>query len=247
MMRLFRIAVQFLTILPIPVDPAPTHEEFEQSVSFYPLAGALEGLLSGCVGLLVSKGWGIAAGAMAAVVAHICITGGLHLDGLMDSADGLFSRRNRERMLEIMRDSSVGAMGVLALISVLALRTCFIALIPANHWPVLFMLAGCGSRLGVVWMMNLFPYARPAGTPSSVGASSLVGRLRPSVLARSTFCSACLAVFFGWSGLTALLLAPIVALGFGWWMSRRVGGITGDGMGAGIELAELVVLAAFAT
>lgn len=115
-------AFQFLTRLPVPVTLQYDHAMFRRSVVFYPLVGAVLGLLLSLGGLLLQSFLPPAAAAALMLLLWVAMTGALHLDGLMDTADGILSHRSREQMLEIMKDSRVGAMGVVACVLLLLIK-----------------------------------------------------------------------------------------------------------------------------
>lgn len=131
MLSAFVEAVRFLTLIPLPFVPAKTDEDYERVVAratlWFPMVGLLIGGLGCLAGWMAEQFWGAAVRTVLIVVALGLITSGLHLDGLSDTFDGLMSWRPRERKLEIMKDSRIGAMGALALIAVLALKMAFIA------------------------------------------------------------------------------------------------------------------------
>lgn len=112
--RAFIAALQFLTRLPIPVQVADDPGVFRRSTVFYPAAGLVIGGMVAGIGYGASFVFPAPVNAALLLCIWVLLTGGLHLDGLMDTADGLLSHRSRERMLEIMKDSRVGAMGVIA-------------------------------------------------------------------------------------------------------------------------------------
>ena len=120
-------ALQFLTRLPLPVQLPDSDAVFRRSTVFYPAAGLLIGLLT------AGSAWGFSylfpfyINAALVLILWVFLSGGLHLDGLMDTADGLLSHRSRERMLEIMKDSRVGAMGVVAGVLSALLRVSLLA------------------------------------------------------------------------------------------------------------------------
>ena len=118
-MKRFLAAIRFLTILPLPGEWGAAESDLADSVPFFPVVGLLLG------GLAAAIAWGMAriappmVAAAVIVVAMLSFSGCLHLDGLSDTADGFLSSRNRQRMLEIMKDSHAGAMGVIAVACVL--------------------------------------------------------------------------------------------------------------------------------
>src|SRR5262245_50912888 len=130
-------AIRFLTIVPVPGPAANGETALADSLLFFPLVGVLIGIILGLVGQAAELFWGAGVPAVAVVVAWGVLTGGLHLDGLSDTFDGVMSWRPRERKLEIMRDSRVGVMGALALAAVLGLKVALLAAAGVVTYPVL--------------------------------------------------------------------------------------------------------------
>lgn len=161
----FRSAVQFITIL-----PAGRTAGFSASgmIRFFPVVGLVVGMLV----ILVDRGasflWGPGTAALLDTVFLAAVTGAFHLDGLGDTADGLFSHRPKERALEIMKDSRTGMMGLVAVISVLALKTAGIYSLKTAHPPhtvMLFLLIiPAYARTAMLFGFRALPYGRPAGT-----------------------------------------------------------------------------------
>jgi len=252
-------AFQFLTRLPIPINLTYTDEVFRRSVVFYPLIGAVLGLL------LALAGWGLQLllplwpATVLLLALWVALTGGLHLDGLMDAADGLLSHRPREQMLEIMKDSRVGAMGVMVCVLHLLFKAALLSTLP---------LAGgnaglaAGALLAVIplwsrWFMIIaicrWPYAR---------SGSGLGGLFRGVRARHALAGTVLALVLGCGALwlareafaaviplpfaAVLALMPLVTAFVGWVLAagvhRKLGGLTGDIYGALNELLEAVLL-----
>ncbi|RYD06650.1 hypothetical protein N752_02975 [Desulforamulus aquiferis] len=162
MLNSLRLAISFLTVLPF-YNKEVDNQEMGRSVSYYTLVGLLLGTISAgvCLGLRY-LGLTIAAD-ITAIVTVIILTGGLHLDGLMDTADGVLSGRSRERKLEIMKDSRVGAMGVLALVVVMMLKIAFLLEINGDLKFIALILAPTAGRWAMVFGITRYPYARPSG------------------------------------------------------------------------------------
>ena len=175
----------------------------------------------------------------------LAFSGGLHLDGLADTADGLFSARIRERMLEIMRDSATGPMGVIALALVLLLKITCLAALSDRLIPAVFLMPLAG-RTAILLLMALQPYARPEG-----GLGSLFAPYFNSPAARKTACAGL--VVFAWIAWTAAGLHGLLAVSAVLLLTalsaalchRKIGGVTGDTLGAVCELAEAAVALAF--
>ena len=121
-MKALILMIQFMTRYPIPLQIDFTAERFVQGMKWMPLVGLLAALPA-VAGYALADAWlGRDVAAIVAVILLITVTGGLYLDGIADAADGLFSYRSRERMLEIMRDSTLGANGVIALVLTILLK-----------------------------------------------------------------------------------------------------------------------------
>lgn len=230
------LSVGFLTVIPAPAV-AVTPAVAGRAAALFPLVGALVGALLGALGLALDRV--LPAGPVAAllVAAAALLTGGLHLDGLMDTADGLAGARSPEQRLAIMRDSRVGAFGALAaVLALLAQFACLSALTGQSRFLAL-VAAAAASRWSVLLALAAFPAARSEG----LGAWLRAGVGGASVVAGSLF-AAPLAFVATPLGAIALILGGGVAAGLGRWLTRRLGGLTGDAYGAIAVVAETAVL-----
>ena len=235
-MKSFFAAIRFLTVLPLPSAGPEDAAVLGRSTRFFPVIGLLAGLMMG--GLDAVLGAVLPAGPrnVLIVLVMVGVSGGLHLDGLADTADGFLSSRSRERVLEIMRDSRIGAMGVLAIVGVLALKMAALASLPTGRrWPALLLMPLAG-RTALVLEMNLLPYARPTG----LGVAFETYKSRwDAVWAIGTLAGIGYAAA-GPQGLFAAVgtigVTSVVSL----WSHRKVGGWTGDTLGAACELCEAV-------
>jgi adenosylcobinamide-GDP ribazoletransferase len=231
-------ALRFLTIVPIGGLPPFSEGAIGRAIPLFPLAGALIGALLAGLGRLSGALWDDWARAAIIVVGWGVITAGLHLDGLSDTFDAVLSWRPRERKLEIMRDSRIGAMGAIALAAVLLLKLAFIHSAGLAWLPAVALAPVLGrwaDTYGIFW----FPPAREGGLGRDF--QSQVG-WRGFALASAITLALALALG-GARGLIALALVWIVAQALGMWWTRDLGGLTGDTYGALCEIAEVVVLA----
>ncbi len=236
----FLSAFQFLTIVPLKIKEAG-EKRLAGATVYFPLVGLLIGLaLVGVNALLAALNFPPLATNIILVVALAGITGGIHLDGLSDTADAFLSAKPKEEMLAIMRDPHIGVMGVLGLISVMLLKVGFLTALAAPAKATGLLLACVLSRWSAVLAMFLFPYARREGK----------AKVFIQGMDLHTFLCACaMAVLFAFIiwGFKGLLVLTIIA-GFtcvsGRFISRRIGGITGDTLGAVIELTEMLVFCA---
>ena len=236
----FAAAAAFLTV--IPLAPAPAARTLADSIWAFPLVGAgIGGLAAGAFVLAQLAGLGDWPAALSAVLAGVLLTGALHEDGLADAADGLFGGADRERRLEIMRDSRHGTFAVLALVLSVGLRAAALAEIGEVVRAGLALVAAhAGSRALLAPALRALPPARADGLGAAAG--------RPSAAATT----AALAIAFA---IGAAALGPLhAAIAFGWaaaavaaasaFAQRRIGGQTGDVLGALQQVGEIAVLLA---
>ena len=174
--------------------------------------------------------------------AAIAVTGALHEDGLADSADGFWGGWSRQRRLEIMRDRRIGSYGVIALILSLGLRRAALTALLATGPATLAILAAAAlSRLPMVWLMHLLPGARPDGL------SAQTGRPGGATAALATFGALIIGTLtLGPAVFPAALLVIAVAAAAALLMRAKIGGQTGDTLGATQQLSEIALLACLA-
>jgi len=232
-------AFSLLTRLPVPVDHARAGARGAAASWAFPVVGLVIGGAAGGVAALA--GWlGLPAGlAAASALAFLAvITGGMHEDGLADFADAM-GGMTVERRLEIMKDSRIGAYGVIALTIALLARWSGIG--ELSSWTVVFTLAaiGAASRAIIVLLMFTMRPARETGLSASVGKPS-----RTNVLVASGIALIACIVFTGLSGIVLFALVFGGALLVYWIANRTLGGQTGDVLGAAQQSAEIVGLAA---
>lgn len=234
-MRGLILAIQFLTRLPTPALADYRREELARSVVWFPLVGVL-------VGLAVAAGVWLGSrldpwlGALFGLAVWVAITGALHLDGLADMADALgASHGNPERLLAVLADPHVGVFGMVAVLMQLLAKL------------VLLMLA---ARLESFWLLPLIP----AWARLGVLVWSRLPPLKPGLGERYAWHGEGW-VAWGWGVLLgaaslvapALLLAPLAMLAWHLFLKAHLGGMTGDALGAGVEVTEALLLAAGVT
>ncbi|SEK39673.1 cobalamin-5'-phosphate synthase [Sphingomonas palmae] len=229
-MRRLIVALSFLTRLPMP-RLASRDGDFAAAVRMYPLVGLVVGAVVAAAawsGALIDP-W---MGALAALLAWTWVTGALHLDGLGDLADGLGAAHgDRTRLLSVMADPHVGSFGVIAIVLQLAAKLVALHLIVPAGWTALLLIPAA-ARVGPLWWARAVPLLKNGG----LGAA-IAGAVRSRDL-------------IGWGLLLlggsvvapVLLAAPVVLVLLGLMFTRRVGGMSGDVHGAGIELTETALL-----
>lgn len=239
-MREIAVAFSLLTRLPMPPLPAHVFERSARSVWAYPLVGATLGLIAGTVGtvaLWVGMPAGIAAGLTLVVL--VLTTGGMHEDGLADTADGFWGGFDRARRLEIMKDSQIGTYGTLSLILTTGLRWAALSvLLPLGIAPVIVV--ACVSRAAMPVMMQYLPHARSDGLSHSVGQPGLF-----HVLAGLSIAATVGVVLTGPVSLVALVVIAGLVFGAIKLTDHKIGGQTGDVLGATQVIAELMILLTF--
>ncbi len=246
-MRSFLVAVQFLTRLPVPPVLNWRDDELARALPAFGVVGALVGAAIGFAYLaLVAVGIdSLSAAVVATSFVGPLLTGALHEDGLGDVVDGMFGGRDRASALRIFRDSRVGAYGVVAICGALMLRGSLLSGLDGQEAVAVLMFAHCIARASTVVLMAGLPYARTE--EAGVGEKLAEGlRLHHSVGVGGVAVAAT-AGAVGWLGVLGPVWAVVSAAVVVWvlfrWFHRRLGGVTGDGLGATCVLVELVVLA----
>ena len=229
------MAARYLTIVPIP-GATPSNGGPGAAAAWFPVVGLAIGVLLAVIDRFTSSVWAPLLAAALTVTVWKLITGGLHLDGLADCLDGLMGRDAAHRLV-IMRDSRIGAFGAIGLVLFVLLEVTAVSGIDASaRWRVLVAAPVVGRAMPP--LMGRFFSAVPSGQGTSFRAELGVGA--PLVAALLALAVA-LAVL-GALGALACALGVVVTMALGAFMSRRLGGVSGDVHGAAVELAELVVL-----
>jgi adenosylcobinamide-GDP ribazoletransferase len=230
--RSFSHALQFLTRLPAPrvdvFDPA----DLSRSALWFPVVGIIVGVIVAAalwLGALASP-W---IGALLALIAWVWVTGGLHLDGLGDVADALAgAHRSPERFLQILRDPHIGAFGVMAIVLQLIAKLVLLAEIAGQAALIPLILLIAWARLGApAWSLFVPPLATGSG-------ERFAWQIDPRVVVAEGAVLALLSAYFAPVLLAALVVIPAIAA---YWR-YRVGGLTGDCLGASVEVTETILL-----
>lgn len=236
-MKNFFIALQFLTSLPVKIKSDIDQRAFGKSLLYFPIIGALIGLLLSAVVFLFNFLPNLVIGAFVLTVSAV-ITGGIHLDGFADTCDGLYGARSKEKILDIMRDSRIGVIGVVGIVCLLILKFTLIISIPQDIlWKSLIMMAAF-ARWSQVLACLVSGYVREEGKAKYF--VEYAGK--KEFLAASVFVMALSFLLMESRGLVTSVLSLLPVFLFINYAKTRIGGMTGDTIGATSELAEVSVL-----
>lgn len=237
------IALGLLTRLPFLKPVWPEAGTPARAAWAYPVAGLVISVLVGFIAtVLLSLDLPTAYVAGIALIATSVMTGAMHEDGLADCADGFWGGWDRERRLKIMKDSSTGAYGVVAIVASFGLRWTALAALFAQGWVFIPLIAAAiTSRAGMVWCMATLPNARADGLSSTTGRPELSAAGVASLWALI----ACLGGF-SMGGLVLLLIVALAVIGWSLVAMRKIGGQTGDVLGATQQICEIALLGAMA-
>lgn len=239
-MKRLLVAITFLTRLPIPVSKEILQKDMAKTTPFFTLVG----LIIGCLLILINYALSFIFPNYAVntiiVISLIAITGGLHLDGLMDTFDGLLSGKNRERTLEIMHDSRVGAMGVAGALCIFASKLAFLNALSPNNKANALILFPIFGRWSMVFAISFFPYAN---TKPGLG-SLFVEHSKKSYVFWATIPVIILTIpLLLWKAFPVFIVIFLFTWLIGKSISKKLGGLTGDTYGAICEMIETLSLA----
>jgi len=232
----FFTAVQFLTRIPCPNHEFRS-EYMANSLVYYPVVGLILGSILAVAHLGFKFLFPESLSAVLSTALYVLLTGGLHLDGLIDTVDGLFSNRPKSQVMEIMKDSRVGAFGVMAAIVVFLIKYSIFQnlgqIIPLTSLIIVLI----ANRWGLILLITFYPYVRKEGLGSFFQTKS-----KRILFFVSTLIALILVVLVEWYiGLLSMGIAALVAWFYGKKVTAILGGMTGDTYGAFIELSEIII------
>jgi adenosylcobinamide-GDP ribazoletransferase len=235
----FLAALAFLTRLPVGRLAAFDAADVAHSAGWFPLVGLLLGTIYSLAAALLKTGLPLEVVAVLLVILDALATGALHYDGLADTADGFGGGKSPEDILRIMRDHAIGSYGGMALATLVALRvTAYAALLTRSNWIAALILTPALGRWSILLLTATLPYARPSASAiANMGKRSLLwgtGVIAVAMIATT-------------SGRVWIAMAAVVAVtaAFGFYCRRRIAGITGDTLGANLQLCESAALLTF--
>lgn len=229
-------AFGFLTILPLPEKAR--EKGLGSSLKYFPLVGLFIGLLLALfdTGVEILFDAPLLTSALT-VIAMAAVSKGLHIDGLADTFDGFLSSRPRDQIFEIMKDPRIGVMGAIAVFSVLALKVTALASLPDGLRLQAILLAPLAGRSAVIFEMAPLKYARTEG-----GLAQIFKKQCGPGHVIWTIAFLCAAGWWalGFTGVAAAAATLVATLVFAFYCRKKIGGFTGDTLGAACEIAELI-------
>jgi adenosylcobinamide-GDP ribazoletransferase len=234
-----RRALGFLTIYPLRATDTWTPETLGSSMVYYPLVGLFIGLALWVLSMLFSRVLPMSIVSVMLLGCLVVMTGGLHLDGLADTIDGLSGGYSREETLQIFKDPHVGTMAVVGVVLVLLLKYASLNVLPSDALLPALVLMTTLSRASMVQLACFSPYARASG---GVGEPFVRGIRREHFLITVGLTVGIALLFGGFRGVLLWMLVSLVTLGYQTYCRERLSGITGDILGATNEANEALVL-----
>ncbi len=231
-------ALRFFTRLPVPAWVGHSSEALNKAARYFPAVGLLVGLIAALAFVATSLFWPKTLAVLAAMAATLYATGAFHEDGWSDMVDGFGGGWEKQQILAIMKDSRIGSFGAIALVMLLLAKFCALIELESAAIPVVLIAGHTVSRFAATALMRVLDYVRDEGK-----AKPLATRIGPGELALAGG-TALFAVLLPWPflGLPALLAGVLLAAGATLWLARlfrrRLGGYTGDCLGATQQLAE---------
>jgi adenosylcobinamide-GDP ribazoletransferase len=240
MMSSFLLALRFLTIIPLGNRNEITADSVGVAGKFYPLVGLIIGGLFWIFFYGINLIFPISVSVGLLLLFWVVLTGALHLDGLADSLDGLYAGTNTEERLRIMKDVHLGAMGIIGLILVLGIK--YLLLREMMSFPSLWIwivLIPAVSRWTPIFLAFLFPYARQG---EGLGQALVTGTGKKELFWATLLAWGSVLIIERFFGLGVILITLFWSLVCGWYFQKKLGGITGDALGAVIESTEVCAM-----
>lgn len=243
-LRLFLTAVQFFTRIPVPASVGHSAEQLDGATRYFPLVGVIVGGIAAAVLAVATLRLPPTVAVLLSMLASVMVTGAFHEDGLADSADGLFGGWTLQDRLRIMKDSHSGVFGVLALILVPGLKFAALCALCMIAWPVAvaaLLLAHPFSRCCAVWVMQLLPYVREDETSRAKPIARSVSRASLAIASLTALLPAAVLAWWWRDPLPVLAGIAAALLALAWMLHQlrsKLGGYTGDGLGATQQLSE---------
>jgi adenosylcobinamide-GDP ribazoletransferase len=237
-MRLYFIALQFLTIIPLPFAVRCDERDLGKSMVFFPLVGLTLGALLVGVDYVLALLFPRPVGDLLLITCLAAVTGALHLDGLADVCDGVAARGDRERFLAVMKDSRIGAVGVVGLTLGLLLKYEGLLQVPAVYKREALLFFPLVARFSQVQLTVGARRARADG----LGSAFIGGAGAWQFIFAALFTLATAWLLLGIRGISCCIVLSVLTWGMKAWFHRKLGGISGDIIGCASELNEIACL-----
>ncbi|MCG2702936.1 MAG: adenosylcobinamide-GDP ribazoletransferase [Candidatus Omnitrophica bacterium] len=232
------IALQFLTIFPVRIKGTLKEKDLAASLAYFPLAGLFIGILSWLVFFCLSRFLSVQSAVMIALAVSVVCSGGMHLDGLADTADGFYAGKDKEHTLSIMRDSRIGAMGVIAIVLILLLKVSLLTGLSLDAAGKVLIMMHVFSRWSMVLACYRLDYARAEG---KAGAFMRYAS-KKEVIVSGAICVSVFLAAGGIKGIAVFLSGLVPVFGFMQLSRKKINGMSGDTLGALNEVAEVSAL-----
>jgi len=241
-LAIFATALRFFTRLPVPNGIEHTAERFAGAVRYYPVVGLILGAILAAVWYGLAASFPQPVAAVLIVAFGVLLTGGLHEDGFSDLCDGLGAGGEKERTLEIMRDSRMGAFGAIGLILLIGLKIAALASIPSAVVPMTLLVMHGLSRVSLLLVLVTSQPASDRGLGKSVAGEGQGARIAFLAVYAVIFAGLVWIMGGGIRLLAVALAFAVLHLATRFLYQRRLGGYTGDCLGALQQVGEVSVL-----
>jgi adenosylcobinamide-GDP ribazoletransferase len=237
----FLAALQFLTSIPLPGRREVSPEELGRSTAYFPVVGLIIGIILAALNWLLNFILPPSVVNVLLIVAIVIITGALHLDGLVDTCDGIAGHKSVEDRWQVMHDSRAGAFGIVGVSLLLLVKYVALNSIPPVFMTAILLLMPVVSRWAMVYAVFAYPYARPSGLGTAFKQKTRWLQFTAATLITFVVAAA-LFPLFSLTGLLVMFGVWIVTTILSVYLKHKFAGLTGDTYGAINEVAEVTVL-----
>lgn len=237
----FLAALQFLTSIPLPVQREASPEQLGRSTAYFPVIGLIIGIILACLHWLLNFILPSAVVNALLIVILVIITGALHLDGFVDTCDGIAGHKSVEERWRVMHDSRAGAFGIVGVVLLLLVKYVTLNSIPPTFMMATLLFMPVVSRWAMVYAIFAYPYARPSGLGTAFKQTTRWPQFTAATLI-TIVVAAALFPLFSLAGLLFMFGIWIITVIFSIYLKRKFSGLTGDTYGAINEVAEVMVL-----
>lgn len=235
----FLLILQFLTRIPVNKSLPCEMKNFRDGATFLPLIGLIIGVIQWGIYVVLIKFLPVGTVAVFVIIAGLIITGGLHIDGIGDTCDGFFALKGRDKIIEIMKDSRIGTFACIAIICDLLLRYSLLSEINTTEMSYIIIAVPVISRLGTLFLGLIGKCAKSTGT-----GNFFIGNIGKVQFTIALLITIGISYFALGINRTAIIIPSIfvITILFYKFCQSKIGGITGDSLGANNELTEILAL-----